>query len=72
MSTIKPAKHQIGLDVTPSNNIVLTQDAGDLIVNQGVHDGVLTEVARIGTGGLKYTPAGLLWSVLEKTSRSKD
>ena len=58
MSTIKSAKHQIGLDVTPSNNIVLTQDAGDLIVNQGVHDGVLTEVARIGTGGLKYTPAG--------------
>jgi len=58
MSTIKANKHQVGSDVTPANNIVLTSSSGNLIVNQGVFDGTLTEVARIGTGGLAYQPAG--------------
>lgn len=58
MSTIKANKHQIGSDVTPANNIVLTSSSGDLIVNQGVHDGALTEIARFKSGGLVYQPAG--------------
>lgn len=63
MSTIKASKHQIGSDPTPANNIVLTASNGDLIVNQGVHDGTLTEIARFSADGLSgsdvvYTPAG--------------
>lgn len=63
MSTIKANKHQIGSDPTPANNIVLTASNGDLIVNQGVHDGTLTEIARFSADGLAgsdvvYTPAG--------------
>lgn len=63
MSTIKASKHQIGFDPTPANNIVLTASNGDLLVNRGVHDGTLTEIARFSTNGLSgsdvvYTPAG--------------
>lgn len=63
MSTIKASKHQIGFDPAPANNIVLTASNGDLLVNRGVHDGTLTEIARFSTNGLPgsnvgYTPAG--------------
>lgn len=63
MSTIKASKHQIGFDPTPANNIVLTASNGDLLVNRGVHDGTLTEIARFSADGLAgsdvvYTPAG--------------
>ena len=63
MSTVKASKHQIGQDTTPSNNIVLSANAGDFIISQGVHDGAQTEIARFKEDGLQgddvsYLPAG--------------
>lgn len=52
MSVIKANKHQVGSNATASKNIVLEANIdGDLVISKGVHDGTLTEIARITNGG---------------------
>ena len=52
MSVIKANKHQIGSNATLSKNIVLESNVdGDLVISKGVHDGTLTEIARITNAG---------------------
>ena len=53
--TVKTDNVQLGTNaVTLSKNIVLATDAatGDLVINKGTHDGVLTEIYRFANTGL--------------------
>ena len=58
MSAIKANKQQIGLDILPSKNVVLsTNTSGELIVSQGNHDNIISEMAKMGTSYIKV-PSG--------------
>ena len=58
MSAIKANKQQIGLDILPSKNVVLsTNTSGELIVSQGNHDNIVSEMAKMGNQYLKV-PSG--------------
>ena len=58
MSAIKANKQQIGLDILPSKNVVLsTNTSGELIVSQGNHDNIVSEIAKMGNQYLKV-PSG--------------
>jgi len=65
--TLKTNNVQLGTNIVPDKNIVLSSDSstGDFVISKGNHDGVLTEINRISTagGGQVYLPAGAGGSV---------